>query len=273
MRPPVAARALLAKCRKSAATWHHALGSLPRRSDPCALSWRASWTRRLHACSSLGADGWRTCCMSCCCPHDRVQESAAALTPLLGDALVGAASVDTTAINEGAESAALAAAALDTDTARTRRLQRSLAVEEEGEAAEHRCVHGAHAGRRGRAGQHGRRRSAASHVRRGRSNPNRDPNPDLTTEPAPASELDPKPAPEPEPNHQRPTRQEAVAGGAGTHPVRPVRLVIISDTHGFEQSMTNSSAIARHARSIAKSSAAAAADQPTQQLQLQQLQQ
>ena len=63
------------------------------------------------------------------------------------------------------------------------------------------------------------------------------------------------------------------ASGAGTQPVRPVRLVIISDTHGFEQSMTNRSAIARHARSIAKSSAADAADQPTQQLQLQQLQQ
>ena len=46
--------------------------------------------------------------------------------------------------------------------------------------------------------------------------------------------------------------QEAVAGGTGTQPVRPVRLVIISDTHGFEQSMTNRSAIARHAQSLAK---------------------
>ena len=45
---------------------------------------------------------------------------------------------------------------------------------------------------------------------------------------------------------------------SGTPPVQPVRLVIISDTHGFEQSMTNRSAMAQ--QSMANSRPAAAAD-------------
>ena len=52
--------------------------------------------------------------------------------------------------------------------------------------------------------------------------------------------------------------QEPASGAQ--QPVQPVRLVIISDTHGFEQSMTNRSAMAQQSMANSKPAAAAAAD-------------
>ena len=52
--------------------------------------------------------------------------------------------------------------------------------------------------------------------------------------------------------------QEPASGAQ--QPVQPVRLVIISDTHGFEQSMTNRSAMAQQSMANSKPAAAAADD-------------